>query len=55
MSASCALLPDVARFSLHHGILASNNAVHADEDGEFSDWIEIPTDAAPVNLDGYYD
>lgn len=35
--------------------LASNQSVLADEDGEFSDWIELhnPT-GNPVNLDGWY-
>lgn len=35
--------------------LASNQSVLADEDGEFSDWIELHNSgASPVNLDGWY-
>lgn len=35
--------------------MADNNSTLADEDGQFSDWIEIynPT-AAPINLSGYF-
>ncbi len=35
--------------------MAVNDATLADEDGDFSDWIEVhnPTDAA-VDLDGWY-
>jgi len=35
--------------------LASNQSVLADEDGEFSDWIELHNPSgSPVNLDGWY-
>lgn len=35
--------------------MASNNSTLADEDGEFSDWIEIHNpDGTEVNLDGYF-
>ncbi len=36
-------------------LMAVNNATLADEDGEFSDWLELKNvSSAPVNLDGYY-
>ena len=36
-------------------ILASNSRILADEDGDFSDWIEIYNpSSAPVSLHGYY-
>ena len=35
--------------------LAANESVHADEDGEFSDWIEIQNpDSTAVSLEGYH-
>ena len=35
--------------------MASNKATLKDEDGDYSDWIELHNpDAAPVNLDGWY-
>ncbi len=35
--------------------MASNDAGLADEDGDFSDWIEVHNpDATAVNLDGYF-
>lgn len=36
-------------------LMASNKSVHADDDGDYSDWIEIHNpDATPVSLDGWY-
>ena len=36
-------------------LMAVNNSTLADEDGEYSDWLELHnTTAAPVHLDGYY-
>ena len=35
--------------------MAANTNVHADEDGAYSDWIELHNpDGMPVNLDGWY-
>ncbi len=35
--------------------MASNESTLADEEGDFSDWVEIHNpDAAPLNLDGWY-
>src|SRR5688500_12396507 len=35
--------------------MAANTSAHADDDGDFSDWIELHNpDAAPVELDGWY-
>src|SRR4051812_37544375 len=35
-------------------ILASNNTVNADEDGDYNDWIELyNTGSASVNLNGF--
>src|SRR5262245_50508066 len=35
--------------------MAQNESVLADEDGAFSDWIEVHNpDQSPLNLDGYY-
>lgn len=35
--------------------LASNDSILADEDGEFSDWVELYNDeSTPVSLDGWY-
>ncbi|HYC54768.1 MAG TPA: lamin tail domain-containing protein [Candidatus Binatia bacterium] len=36
-------------------LLASNAAINTDEDGEYSDWLELHNEtAAPVNVAGYY-
>ena len=50
MAAQCCLAdPVITEF------LASNDSELADEDGDFSDWIEIHNpDATPVNLAGWY-
>jgi CotH kinase protein/Chitobiase/beta-hexosaminidase C-terminal domain/Lamin Tail Domain len=49
LSGSAPAAPSITEF------LAANSSVHADEDGEYSDWIEIHNpDAAALNLDGYY-
>ena len=52
-----ALAPAIANFGAPRitEFMAANGSELADEDGEFSDWIEIHNpDSAPISLAGYH-
>ena len=52
---SVILSPIVYAVPVISELMASNSSTLADEDGEFSDWLEITnTGAAAMDLDGYY-
>jgi CotH kinase protein/Lamin Tail Domain len=51
------LAPDIASFGAPRitEFMAANDSALADEDGEFSDWIEVHNpDSAPISLAGYH-
>ncbi len=55
VAALLAVAPQAPAAPFLSELMASNASTHADEDGDFPDWVEIGNpDGSPVDLEGYY-